>query len=79
MSFPDRNNPYTFNPYLEWRRSADYYRDDAFVQKMLKIYAGPEAGAVDAEARQFSQKASFRWRDLTERIATPDNRPYMMH
>ncbi|MEW6078260.1 MAG: acyl-CoA dehydrogenase family protein [Thermodesulfobacteriota bacterium] len=79
MSFPDRNNPYTFNPYLEWRKNVDYYREDPFAQKLVGIYAGPEAEQVDAEARAFSKKASFRWRDLAERIATPDNRPYMTH
>jgi alkylation response protein AidB-like acyl-CoA dehydrogenase len=79
MAFPDRNNPYTFNPYLEWRKGVDYYLEDAFVQKLISRYAGPEAEQVDAEARAFSKKVSFRWRDLAERIATPDNRPYMMH
>jgi alkylation response protein AidB-like acyl-CoA dehydrogenase len=79
MSFPERNNPYTFNPYLEWRKSVDYYLEDPLAQKLIRIYAGVEAEKVDAEARAFSKKASFRWRDLTERIATPDNRPYMLH
>ncbi|MFZ5562864.1 MAG: acyl-CoA dehydrogenase family protein [Thermodesulfobacteriota bacterium] len=79
MSYPDRNNPYTFNPYVEWRKKVDYYQADPFVQKMIKVFAGEEAKKVDAEARAFSKKASFRWRDLTERIATPDNRPHMMH
>ncbi len=42
-------------------------------------FAGPEAEEVDRAARAFSRKASFRWRDFAERIATPENRPYMMH
>ena len=79
MSLPDRNNPYSFNPYLEWRRNVDYYADDPFLQRMLRAFAGPEAEAVDREAREFSRKASFRWRDLAERAATPENRPYMKH
>ncbi len=79
MSLPDRNNPYTFQPYLEWRKGVDYYADDPFLQKMLRVFAGPEAEAIDREAREFSRKASFRWRDLAERIATPENRPYMQH
>lgn len=79
MSFPDRNNPYTFNPYLEWRKNVDYYMEDPFFQKLIKIYTGDEAEKLDREARAFSKKVSFRWRDFSERIATPECRPYMMH
>jgi len=79
MSLPDRDNPYSFNTYLEWRKNVDYYADDPFLQKMVRVFAGAEAGEVDREAREFSRKVSFRWRDFAERIATPENRPYMMH
>lgn len=79
MSLPDRNNPYSFNTFLEWRESVDYYEEDPWLQKLIRIYAGDEAEQVAAAAREFSAKASFRWRRLAERIATPDNRPYMMH
>ena len=79
MSFPDRNNPYTFNPYLEWRKNVDYYTEDSFFQKLIRIYAGDEAEKLDREAKAISKKVSFRWRDFSERIATPECRPYMMH
>lgn len=79
MSYPDRNNPYTFNPYLEWRKNIDYYMEDPFFQKLIKIYTGDEAEKLDKEARLFSKKVSFRWRDFSERISVPENRPYMMH
>ena len=79
MSLPDRNNPYSFNSYLEWRKNVDYYADDPFLQKMVQVFAGPEAEEVDREAREFSKKVSFRWSEFSERIATPENRPYMMH
>ncbi|MDY6832563.1 MAG: hypothetical protein SWC96_12130 [Thermodesulfobacteriota bacterium] len=36
MSYPDRNNPYTFNPYVEWREKVDYYQADPFVRKMVR-------------------------------------------
>lgn len=79
MSLPDRNNPYSFNPYLEWRSKVDYYADDPFLQEMVRAFVGGETEGVDREARAFSKKASFRWRDFAERIATPERRPYMMH
>lgn len=79
MSLSDRNNPYNFNDFLEWRRNVDYYRDDLFIQKVIRHYTGGEFEKVDAEARAFSKKVSFRWRDLSERIAQPEKRPYMMH
>jgi hypothetical protein len=79
MSLPDSNNPYSFNPYLEWRKEVDYYADDPLVQKMVRFYAGADAERLDAEAREFSRKVSSRWRDFAERISTPENRPYMMH
>ncbi|MCX5848553.1 MAG: acyl-CoA dehydrogenase family protein [Deltaproteobacteria bacterium] len=79
MSLPDRNNPYTFNPYLEWRKNVDYYEEDPFFQKLIRLYAGDEAEQLDREAKAFSKKVSFRWRDFSERIATPESRPYMMH
>lgn len=79
MSLPDRNNPYTFNEFLEWRNSVDYYADDPFVQKALKHFSGKEWETVDIEARKISKKASYRWRDMAAAIAVPEKRPYMMH
>ena len=79
MSHPNRSNPYTFNPYLEWRKNVDYFEADPFFQRLIRMYAGNEADSVLAQAGKFSRQVSFHWRDLTERIATPDNRPYMMH
>jgi alkylation response protein AidB-like acyl-CoA dehydrogenase len=78
MSLPDRSNPYHFNEYLEWRRSVDYYRDDPFIQKAVRHFAGDEWEKTDAEARAVSAKASFRWRDFSESIAWPEKRPYLM-
>jgi alkylation response protein AidB-like acyl-CoA dehydrogenase len=79
MSLPNPNNTYDFDAYLAWRRSVDYYADDPFIQRVVKTYTGAEAGDIDAAARAVSKKASFRWRDLVERIALPENRPFMMH
>jgi len=79
MSLPDRNNPYTFNEFLEWRNNVDYYADDHFVQKVLKHFTGSEWETVDSEARKVSKKASGRWRDMATAISWPEKRPYMMH
>ncbi len=78
MSLPDRNNPYNFNEFLEWRRKTDYYKDDPFIQKVVRCFTGDEWEKVDAEARKLSVKASFRWRDLSERAALPEKRPYLI-
>lgn len=79
MSMPDRNNPYSFNEYLEWRDNTDYYGDDPFIRKVLRHYTGKDFERVDTAARNISQKVSFRWRDMAEKIAWPEHRPYMMH
>jgi len=79
MSFPDRNNPYRFNEFLEWRKNVDYYRDDAFLQRLAKYYAGDEWPLVDALAREMSPRVSCRWRDIADAIAWPEKRPYIMH
>ena len=79
MSLPDRNNPYNFDEYLEWRENFDYYADDPFIQKVVQHFAGDDWERVDHEAREVSKKASFRWRQMAEAIAYPEKRPYIMH
>lgn len=79
MSFPDRNNPYLFDAFLQWRRKVDYYRDDPFFQRVVKHYTGADWTEVDLAVRRLSEKASFRWRDLAEAIAWPEKHPYVMH
>lgn len=79
MTVPNRNNPYTFNEFLEWRKNVDYYADDPFVQRVLKHFSGREWEAVDSAARRISKKASYRWRDMAASTASPEKRPYMVH
>ena len=79
MSFPDRNNLYNFDEFLNWRKHVDYYADDLFIQSVVKHFTGDSWRQVDKAAREISLKASFRWRDLAESIAWPEKRPYLVH
>ena len=79
MSGPNRNNPYSFDEYLEWRRGINYYRDDPFFQKVLKHYSGDEWEAINENLLRMSDKVSYRWRDFADKIARPEHRPYMLH
>jgi putative acyl-CoA dehydrogenase len=79
MSLPNRDNPYNFDEFLTRRNAIDYYADDPFVQKVVKHFAGREWQAVDEAARKLSLKASFRWRDLADAAARPENRPSLLH
>lgn len=79
MSLPDRNNPYNFDDFLNWRENIDYYADDLFVQKVVKHFTGDQWEQVDREAREISPKASKRWRMMADSIAVPEKRPYIEH
>ena len=79
MSLPDSKNTYNFDTFREWRNAFDYYRDDPFIQKVVKHFAKEHWEQVDQEARELSPKVSFRWRDMAETISRPDNRPSILH
>ncbi len=79
MSLPTRDNPYNFDAFLEWRKNVDYYRDDLFLQKTIRHFAGSDWEIVDNEAKKISPKVSYRWRDMAEAISYPEKRPYIVH
>lgn len=79
MTLPNRNNPYSFNDFLHWRNGVDYYADDPFIQQVIKHFAGERWQDVDDSARKLSAKASFRWRDLADEAARPQNKPSILH
>jgi len=79
MSLPDRNNPYNFESFLNWRQNVNYYSDDPFIQKVVRHFTGDEWATVDSEARAVSILASYRWRDFSDNIARPEKRPFMLH
>jgi len=79
MSYPNAENPYGFDDFLAWRENCDYYAEDPFAQKAVRVFTGEHAAEVDAAAREISGKVSFRWRNMAESIAWPEKRPWMMH
>ncbi len=79
MALPQRDNPYSFDDFLAWRRNIDYYRDDAFLHKVLRRYAGSSWEAVEHAMQSFSPKVSVRWRDMADTIAMPEKRPFLIH
>ncbi len=79
MSQPNRNNPYSFNSFLEWRNGFNYYDDDLFLQKVVKHYSGDDWDIVDSDVRKISHKVSFRWKEMANAIAIHEKRPFMEH
>ena len=79
MSLPDRQNPYSFDEFLSWRKSIDYYLDDKFLQKALRHFSANDWDNVDLELKKMSEMVSFEWRDLSDAIAVPEKRPYLMN
>ncbi len=79
MSLPNKDNPYNFDTFLTKRNRIDYYADDPFIQKVVRYFAGGDWPTIDRAARNISLKASFRWRDLADSAARPENRPSILH
>lgn len=79
MSLPDRNNPYSFEEFLQVLHSFDFYGDDPFLQKVLKYFSGEEFAELDRKLRDFSPKVSFLWRPLTDTGGNPRKLPYVEH
>ena len=79
MSLPDRNNPYSFETFLNLLHSIDFYADDPFLQKTLKYFAGDEFVELDRKLREFSPKVSFRWRPLADTGGKPNKLPWVEH
>ena len=71
--------PYNFDEFLARRDRFDYYADDSQLPALVARWAGSEAPTIDARLREFSKLASFRWRDLAEAAARPEERPRLEH
>ncbi len=79
MPLPERINPYGFDAFLDKVRSLDFYRDDPFLQKSLRRFAGEEWPGVHDKLLAFSPKVSSRWRDMADFIARPERLPQLVH
>jgi hypothetical protein len=79
MSLPDRNNPYSFDAFLNLLHSFDFYTDDPFLQKSLEYFAGDAFVELDRKLREFSPKVSFRWRPLADAGGNPNKLPCIEH
>ncbi|MBT2690169.1 acyl-CoA dehydrogenase family protein [Bacillus sp. ISL-47] len=71
-------NAYSFDEFLEQRDNLDWYKDDPFLQKALKKFAGSHYEQIHKELLSFSPAVSAKWNKLAERAARPEVRPYML-
>jgi len=72
-------NPYSFDTYLQKRDDINYYTDDVFLQKVIRYYTGNHFKTVDKAARDISKWVSSLWRNLSDLIGYPENRPAIEH
>ncbi len=79
MSVANRNNPYSFEEFVEELKAIDFYRDDPFLQRVVGHYCANELPGLHDVLKRFSATVSFRWRDLADQIARPAERPYVEH
>jgi alkylation response protein AidB-like acyl-CoA dehydrogenase len=70
----NRFNPYSFDDYLFVREQFNFYRDDEFLQALVKRYVGAEFEKIDKELRELSDKVSYKWRDLADEATRLENR-----
>ncbi|MFX1328907.1 MAG: acyl-CoA dehydrogenase family protein [Promethearchaeota archaeon] len=71
----NRNNPYNFDDFLFVRNHFNYYKDDNFLQTLVKKHV-PEDNyeKIDKELRALSDYISFRFRNLAEEANELENR-----
>jgi alkylation response protein AidB-like acyl-CoA dehydrogenase len=72
-------NTYSFDEFVARRESLDWYRDEPFLQKVVKNYTGVQFEQVHEKILAFSPMVSSKWNTLAERNARPEARPYMLH
>jgi alkylation response protein AidB-like acyl-CoA dehydrogenase len=71
----NRINPYSFDDYIFVRNQFDFYKDDEFLQALVKKYVPPEEyEKINAELSELSDKVSYEWRDLADEGTSLENR-----
>ncbi|MFX1495962.1 MAG: acyl-CoA dehydrogenase family protein [Promethearchaeota archaeon] len=71
----NQNNPYSFDDYLYVRNNFNYYRDDPFLQALVKHYSPKtEYDTIDRDLNALSDYVSYKWRDLADKAAELENR-----
>lgn len=70
----NRDNPYSFDDYLLVRNQFNYYKDDEFLQSLIKHYTGDEFEKIDRDLSALSDYVSYKWRDLADKANELENR-----
>lgn len=71
----NRNNVYSFDDYLFVREHFNYYKDDEFLQALIKKYVPTEEfEPIDRDLRALSDYVSFRFKDLANDANKLENR-----
>ncbi len=71
----NRNNAYSFDDYLFVRENFNYYKDDEFLQALVKKYIPvDEFETIDRDLRALSDYVSFRFKDLANEATKLENR-----
>ncbi|MEM7138910.1 MAG: acyl-CoA dehydrogenase family protein [Myxococcota bacterium] len=76
---PDRNNPYNFDDFLEWRRGVNFLEDDPFLLSALERFAPPMDADTRADLARFADRLSTRWQHLADIAGRPENAPSLLH
>ncbi|MFX1377986.1 MAG: acyl-CoA dehydrogenase family protein [Promethearchaeota archaeon] len=71
----NRNNEYTFDDFLFVRDRFNYYKDDEFLQALIKKYIpNEEYEKIHRDLCGLSEYVSFRFRDLADKANELENR-----
>jgi alkylation response protein AidB-like acyl-CoA dehydrogenase len=72
-------NTYSFDEFVSRREALDWYKDEPFLQKAVKKFAGTEYEEVHEKVSVFSPTVSSLFNRLAAEGARPEVRPYLLH
>lgn len=72
-------NTYSFKPFLNVRDQYNDFLDNAFLQKVIKHYVGDNWNYLYKEMKALSSKTSYRYREITNKVAKEENHPTLEH